>query len=304
MTETTPATTPGGWVDSHSHLQDAYLGGERGPSRPSEAEPADGEGPGDTPASRLADTLGRAAAAGVGRIVCVGTGPGTSADALALAAGSAAGRLGAGAPALWATAGLHPHDASEGADEIVRFLESAVASGAAARDGGRLVAVGECGLDYHYDNSPREAQRRAFAEQVAAARRLDLALVIHARDAWRDLFDVLDAEGVPERTVMHCFTGGPGEARRCLDAGMYVSFSGIVTFKNAGDIREAVALCPLDRMLVETDSPFLAPVPHRGKVNEPAYVPLVGAAVAEVKSVEPPAVAEATTAAARAAFGL
>ena len=139
--------------------------------------------------------------------------------------------------------------------------------------GDPLVAVGECGLDYHYDHSPRDAQRTAFAEQIALAQRHGLALVIHARQAWDDLFDVLEAEGVPERTVLHCFTGGPEEARRCLDAGMFVSFSGIVTFKNAVEVREAAALCPLDRLLVETDSPFLAPAPHRGKANEPAFVP-------------------------------
>ena len=127
------------------------------------------------------------------------------------------------------------------------------------------MAVGECGLDYHYEHSPRRAQRAAFAEQIALAHRHGLALVIHAREAWDDLFDVLGAEGVPERTVLHCFTGGPAEARRCLDAGMFVSFSGIVTFKNAAEVREAAARCPLDRLLVETDSPFLAPVPHRGR---------------------------------------
>ena len=105
--------------------------------------------------------------------------------------------------------------------------------------------------------------------------------MIHARDAWDDLFDVLAAEGVPERTILHCFTGGPDELDRCLRAGMFVSFSGIITFKNASDIREAAARCPLDRLLVETDSPFLAPVPHRGRANEPALLPLVGATVAD-----------------------
>ena len=124
--------------------------------------------------------------------------------------------------------------------------------------------MGECGLDYYYEHSPRDAQRRAFAEQIALAGDHDLALVIHTRDAWPETFDILGAEGVPERTVFHCFTGGPEEARRCLDLGAWLSFSGIVTFKAAADLREAAALCPLDRMLVETDSPYLAPVPHRG----------------------------------------
>ena len=126
--------------------------------------------------------------------------------------------------------------------------------------------------------------------------------MIHARDAWSDLFDVLDAEGVPERTVLHCFTGGPDEVARCLRAGMYVSFSGIVTFKNASDVREAAARCPLDRLLVETDSPFLAPVPHRGRTNEPSYLPLVGEAIAAIKGCTPDEVRERTAAAAAMVF--
>ena len=294
------------WVDSHSHLQDTYLLGERGhdPVREQRGDRA-GEG-GEVPGTEalLAGALRRALEAGVRRIVCAGTGPATSKEALALARRSASGELGAGAPAIWATAGLHPHDASEGTEETIAFLERAVASGETASQGGRLVAVGECGLDYHYDHSARDLQRRAFAEQVAAAQRLGLALVVHARDAWDDLFDVLRAEGVPERAVLHCFTGGPEEARRCLDAGMVLSFSGIVTFKNAGDVREAAALCPLDRLLVETDSPFLAPVPHRGRANEPSYVPLVGSAVAQVKGVALSVVADATSANATGVLGL
>jgi TatD DNase family protein len=131
-----------------------------------------------------------------------------------------------------------------------------------------------------------------------------LALVIHARDAWDDLFDVLDAEGVPERTILHCFTGGPDELDRCVRAGMFVSFSGIITFKNARDVREAAARCPLDRLLVETDSPFLAPVPHRGRANEPALLPLVGATVAEVKGCSVESIAASTAAAATVAFAI
>ena len=143
-----------------------------------------------------------------------------------------------------------------------------------------------------------------FAAQIALAQRHDLALVIHARDAWDDLFDVLGAAGVPDRTILHCFTGGPAEAERCLDAGMYISFSGIVSFKNAGDVREAATLCPLDRLLVETDSPFLAPVPHRGKRNEPGFVPLVGAVVAELRGIDPSIVAASSSEAASRAFAV
>jgi len=130
----------------------------------------------------------------------------------------------------------------------------------------------------------------------------ELALVIHSRDAWPDLFDVLEAEGVPERTVLHCFTGGLDEVERCLRADMYVSFSGIVTFKNASDVREAAARCPLDRLLVETDSPFLAPVPHRGRPNEPAYLPFVGDAIAAVKGCTVDEVRERSAAAAAMVF--
>ena len=113
-----------------------------------------------------------------------------------------------------------------------------------------------------------------------------LALVVHTREAWEDTFAVLRSEGVPPRTVFHCFTGGPAEARTCLQLGAWLSFSGIVTFKNAGEVREAAVLCPLDRLLVETDSPYLAPVPYRGRQNSPAFVPLVGAAVAAAKGVD------------------
>jgi TatD DNase family protein len=137
-------------------------------------------------------------------------------------------------------------------------------------------------------------QREVFAAQVALAHEHDLALVVHTREAWEDTFAVLDAEGVPERTVFHCFTGGPAEARACLDRGGHLSFSGIVTFTGADDVRAAAAICPLDRVLVETDSPYLAPVPHRGRPNRPALVPLVGAAVAGAMGVEVDVVARAS----------
>lgn len=290
------------WCDSHCHLQDAYVTGERGRAD----VPGDGDGMADDPSAGdlLAGLLRRAADADVASAVCIGTDPDTSRGALSIAAASASGSFEPDAPQLWATAGLHPHHASEGTEATLALLEEAVSAGARASDGGRLVAVGECGLDYHYEHSPRDAQLRAFAEQVLAAQRLGLALVIHARSAWDDLFGVLGDVGVPERTVLHCFTGGPDEAQRCLDAGMFVSFSGIVTFKNAAEVRDAARLCPLERILVETDSPFLAPVPHRGRSNEPAYVPLVGAAVAALKGAETSVVAAASANAAASVFGL
>ena len=167
-----------------------------------------------------------------------------------------------------------------------------------------VVAIGECGLDYHYDHSPRPRPARGLRPPGRTGPPTRAGAGIHTREAWDDTFDVLKAHGVPERTIVHCFTGGPGEARRSLDLGASLSFSGVVTFKNAADVRDAAALCPLDRLLVETDSPFLTPVPHRGKPNEPALVPLVGAAVAHVKGVTRSEVAEVTTANARRAFGI
>jgi TatD DNase family protein len=250
----------GGWFDSHCHVQEEYLRGDEAGAGAADLEPV----------------LARANDAGVDRLICVGTGAATSAQAAAVA--RATSSAGNGKPRAWATVGLHPHEASEGVDAVASLLAHELAVGDRV-----VVAVGECGLDYYYEHSPRDAQRAAFAAQIALAHAHELALVIHARDAWDDLFDVLEAEGVPERTVLHCFTGGPDEADRCLRAGMFVSFSGIVTFKNAADVRDAAARCPLDRLLVETDSPFLAPVPHRGRTNEPAYLPLVGEAIAAVK---------------------
>jgi TatD DNase family protein len=145
------------------------------------------------------------------------------------------------------------------------------------------VGIGECGLDYYYEHSPRVEQRRAFAAQIALAHELDLALVIHAREAFDDLFELLTSEGVPERTVVHCFTGTTEDAQAALALGCDISVSGIVTFKSAEVLREAVRSVPLERLHVETDSPFLAPVPYRGKPNEPAFVTVVGEFVAELR---------------------
>jgi len=231
------------------------------------------------------DALDEARRAGVGRFVTVGTDLASSRAVLATATAN---------DGVWATAGVHPHDAKDAdLDGIEALLADPL-----------VVAVGECGLDFHYDHSPRDVQRQVFAAQVALAHDHDKALVIHAREAWDDTFAVLRAEGVPERTVFHCFTGGPDEARRALDLGAVLSFSGIVSFKTATDVQEAARLCPLDRMTVETDSPYLAPVPHRGKRNRPAWVPLVGAAVAAAKGVDVGEVEAATTAAAERLFRL
>ncbi|MGK2948584.1 MAG: TatD family hydrolase [Acidimicrobiales bacterium] len=194
---------------------------------------------------------------------------------------------------VFATAGVHPHDAKHGVEGLEELL-----------DHPEVVAVGECGLDFHYDHSPRDQQREVFAAQIALAHTHDLTLVIHTREAWPETFDVLEAEGVPERTVFHCFTGGPEEARRCLDLGAVLSFSGIVTFPSATDLQEAAQLCPLDRLLVETDSPYLAPVPHRGKRNRPEWVVAVGEAIAALQRIDVADVAEATWATASRTYRL
>ena len=214
----------------------------------------------DATAQEIAASVSAARAAGVERMITVGCDVADSVAALAVTVDH---------PQVLATAGVHPHEAAGG----IEGLEGLLAEPA-------VVAVGECGMDLFYEHSPRDIQREVFAAQVALAHSHDLALMIHTRDAWDDTFEILAAEGVPERTVFHCFSGGPAEARRCLDVGAMISFSGIITFKTAGDVRDAAALCPPDRMLVETDSPFLAPVPHRGKTNEPQWVPLVGEALA------------------------
>jgi len=231
------------------------------------------------------EVIDEARDAGVTRLISVGTDAATSAAAIEVARSQ---------EGVWATVGLHPHDASAGVDTVKGFLAGDPS----------VVAVGECGLDYFYEHSPREAQKEAFAEQIALAKEHGLALVVHTRDAWDDTFDILRAEGAPERWVLHCFTGGPAEARKGIELGAMLSFSGIITFKNAGDVREAAAICPLDRMLVETDSPFLAPVPHRGKVNTPAFVTIVGAAVAEAAGVDVGTVELSTWDNAERLFGL
>lgn len=228
------------------------------------------------------ETIAEAGAAGVTQLIVVGCDRATS----------IAGRqIAADHDAVVATVGLHPHEARHGVDTIIDLID------------GDTVAIGECGLDYHYDHSPRDAQRQAFVDQVALAHEHDLPLVIHTREAWDDTFALLAAAGTPDRVIFHCFTGGPDEARRALDLGGYLSFSGIVTFKGADDVRAAAALCPDDRLLVETDSPYLAPAPHRGRRNRPAWVPLVGAAVAEVRHVGAEYVCSVTAAASRSAFG-
>ncbi len=244
------------WIDTHCHLS------------------------GD---DRASDRIAEAVVAGVERLVVVGTTVEDSRRAIDLAGSH---------PGVFATAGVHPHDASGGIEGLDTLLASP-----------DVVAVGECGLDYHYMHSPADEQREVFARQVALAGATGLPLVVHTRDAWDDTVEILDARPDDSAVVIHCFSGGPDEARRLLDLGAWLSFSGIVTFRNAEAVREAARICPLGRLLVETDSPFLAPDPHRGRPNRPALVPVVGEAVAAARGEDARTVATAVWANACTVFG-
>ncbi|MDO8364169.1 MAG: TatD family hydrolase [Actinomycetota bacterium] len=246
-----------GYTDTHCHLYDSKAG-------------------------TVAELIDGAHAAGVMTMITVGCDAASTAQAIAVASAHVG---------IYATAGLHPHEAKHGVATILPYL-----------DDPHVIAVGECGLDYYYDHSPRDTQRAAFAAQIQLAHERQLPLIVHTRDAWADTFDVFAAEGVPERTIFHCFTGGPDEARRCLDLGAFLSFSGIVSFRTATDLHEAARLCPAERMLAETDSPYLAPVPHRGRTNQPAYVTHVVQALAELRATTTESVRDTTTSAACLAF--
>jgi TatD DNase family protein len=194
-------------------------------------------------------------------------------------------------PDVWASVGVHPHEADAHPDLGAAALVEAA-------DHPRVIAIGECGLDYYYDKSDRAAQRERFQAHIEAAGQMRLPLVIHTRDAEADTAEILEA-AVKERGVtgvLHCFTGSAELARRGLDLGFYVSLSGIVTFKNAADLQAIARWLPADQMLVETDSPFLAPVPHRGQKCEPAFVADTATFVAELRGEAPEALAEVTTA--------
>jgi TatD DNase family protein len=192
---------------------------------------------------------------------------------------------------VWCSVGTHPHNAHEELDYSVADLVALAAHP-------RCVAIGEAGLDYHYDSSPRAAQAEGFRRHIAAARETGLPLVIHAREADEDVAAILEAEAGQGAFpfVLHCFSSGADLARRGLALGGYLSFSGILTFKNAEEIREVAAFAPADRILVETDAPYLAPVPHRGKSNEPAFVRHTAERLAEIRGVSFETIAEQTTA--------
>jgi len=225
--------------------------------------------------------LARAREAGIGTIVTISTRVRRYRELKALVEGH---------DRLYCSIGTHPHNAAEEpevtADDLVAISADP-----------KVVAIGEAGLDYHYDNSPREAQRAGFLNHIAAARRTGLPLVIHAREADADIAAILIEETArgPFPAILHCFSSGRDLALVGIKLGLYVSFSGIVTFRNSAALRAIAAELPLDRLLVETDAPFLAPVPHRGRRNEPAFVTETANVVASTRGISFEMLAAATT---------
>lgn len=227
------------------------------------------------------DVVARARAAGVGAIVTIGVRVSQAARVKELADSL---------PDVWGTVGVHPHNAHEGPTPEVADL-------VALADHPRVVGIGESGLDHHYDTGPRDAQEESFRRHVRAAQATGLPLVVHAREADADIARVLREEreaGGPFVALLHCYTGGRALAEEVVAHGGYVSFSGILTFPRSDALRDLAASLPMGRLLVETDAPYLAPVPHRGRRNEPAYVVRTAEALARARGETPGAVAEAT----------
>jgi len=219
------------------------------------------------------EVIQRALDAGIEKMVAIGTGQGPP----DLEAGV---RLADRYELFYATAGVHPHDAAKASPADLRRLEELLAHP-------KVIAVGEIGLDYHYDFSPRDTQKSVFIEQMSIAAAARKPIVIHTREAWDDTLALIEQHWKPAGLpgIMHCFSGGPAEARRALELGFYLSFGGIVTFPKALDVQAAAREIPTDRILVETDAPYLAPVPKRGKRNEPALVVHTARKLAELRSI-------------------
>jgi TatD DNase family protein len=260
-----------GYIDSHAHLADPAFDSDRDA------------------------VIGRAKQNGAAAIVCIGSGSGAGDIFGAARASHAVAKANRGF--VWHTAGVHPHDAS-GFDPSSdsSALRDLIDQGA--------VAIGECGLDYHYDNSPRLEQRRTFAEQLRLAREMNKPVVVHTRDAEDDTRAMItEAAASGVRGVLHCYTGSHELARAAIESGWYISFSGIVTFRKWTD-HALVRLVPDDRILAESDSPYLAPVPNRGKRNEPAWVRNTVGALAIMRAVPPDQMALTVARNARTLFSL
>jgi TatD DNase family protein len=254
-------------IDSHAHIQGSEFSAD------------------------VDQVIQRAGEAGVEKIIVVGGAGDPSSNDAAL-------ELARAYEGLYATIGMHPHDAKEVNEEAFQRLTEL------AR-GPKVVAVGESGLDFYYDHSPRQVQIDLFCRFIQMARQRRLPLVVHVRDAYREASEIIKREGKGDlRGVIHCFTGDYDTASEFLDLGLYLSFTGIITFRNADSLRDVARKLPLDRILIETDSPYLAPVPHRGKRNEPSFVHLVAETVAKVKGVPLEEVAQATTRNAQELFAI
>lgn len=258
------------YTDSHCHLDPKTWGGD----------------------AEVDDVVQRALDAGVDRMITIGSGYGADSGPRALAVASRHDRV-------WFAAGIHPHDASDWGPEAVAMIEACARSE-------RLVAVGEMGLDFYYDNSPRDVQRTCLIEQAQLALRLGKPIIVHDRDSEGETLEVLKQVGAFEGAgvLWHCFTGDVAYMQQIVEAGGYISIPGIVTFKKAETMREVAAAVPADRFLIETDSPFLTPVPFRGKKNEPARVVHVAEKVAEVRGMEVAEVAALTARNTTRFFGL
>ncbi|MGQ0794431.1 MAG: TatD family hydrolase [Deltaproteobacteria bacterium] len=242
----------------------------------------------------VSEIIGRAKDAGVGRIISISSNVESSERTVRIAEEFAE---------VLASVGIHPHEAAT-------FSEGALARLESLAESPKVVAIGESGLDYHHMSSPKEAQILSFRNHIALAKRRDLALVVHARDsgngdAHGEAQRILAEENIRGmRVVIHCFTADLQAAERYIELGCYISFSGIITFKNAEEIRQAAAQAPMDRILIETDSPYLAPIPYRGKRNEPAFVQYVAGAIAQIRGISLDEVSRLTTANAERFFAI
>ena len=243
-------------VDSHVHLDDEKFDSDR------------------------EQVIERALEAGVQRMMAIGTGKGPPDLETGI-------RLAEKYPSIYATVGVHPHDASNAPAETWPSLRQLAAHP-------KVLAIGEIGLDYHYDFSPREVQRTVFEQQMEIAAETGKPIVIHTREAWEDTLGILRSHR-HAAGIMHCFTGDERQAREALDLGFYLSFGGVLTFPRAEAVRKAARVAPEDRLLVETDCPYLAPVPHRGKRNEPAFVTETVRRLAEIRGRAVEDIAELTT---------
>ncbi len=244
------------FVDSHCHLDDSVFNADR------------------------EDVIARARAAGVRYLMTIGGAAGPDQMELAL-------RIAEGRDGIYAAAGVHPHEAIKAEEKHFDQLKKWAGHP-------KFLAVGEIGLDYHYDHSPRDVQKTVFVRQLELAREMRLPIVIHCREAWSDLGEIIEAHWQPSGLggILHCFSGNQADASRFLDWGFMVSFAGNLTFKKADALRAVARQIPLDRLLTETDSPYLAPAPHRGKRNEPAYVVETTRALAALYSLRPEAMGD------------